>query len=160
MVSIVPKLLFIIFACCHPYVHASSVCPTGWIKYTLGTPQCFKKEAYNEISKALMLCQQNNARLPLPKNAVEDNQLTNFMNIYNLKTMALDGRDEIKEGHWVDSHGKPIAYTNWDKGQPSNKINYVFFTVPENFLSKKSNGRWDDSERTHKTHIICLKPPK
>ena len=74
--------------------------------------------------------------------------------------MALDGRDEIKEGHWVDSHGKPIAYTNWDKGQPDNKMSYVLWTVPQNFLSKKSNGKWDDSESMHKTHIICLKPPK
>ena len=140
---------------------ASSACPTGWIKHTFDIPQCFKKVAYDDISKALMYCQQNNARLPLPKNAAEDYQLTNFMKKYNLYgTLALDGRDEIKEGYWVDSHGKSIGYTNWDKGQPSNKINYLFFTVPENFLSKKSNGRWDDSQRTHKTHIICLKPPK
>ena len=139
MVSVVTKLLAVVFAFCRPTGHASSICPTGWIKYTFGTPHCFKIVGKNDISKALLLCQQNNARLPLPKNAAEDYQLTNLMTKYNLYgTMALDGRDEIKEGHWVDSHGKPIAYTNWDKGQPSNRINYVLFTVLENFLSKKS----------------------
>ena len=140
---------------------ASSVCPTGWIKHTFDIPQCFKKVAYDDISKALMYCQQNNARLPLPKNAAEDYQLTNFMKKYNLYgTMALDGRDEINEGHWIDSYGKTIGYTNWDVGQPDNKVNYVFFTIQQDHLGKRSNGKWDDNERTHKTHIFCIKPPK
>ena len=160
MKSFVIRLFLLISFLYIQEAFASSACPSGWIKYTIGTSQCLKKVGKNDISKALILCQQNNATLPLPKNDVEDNQLTNFMKKHSLYGMALDGSDKDKEGHWVDSHDKPIGYTNWDKGQPDNKISYVFFTLPQNFLSKKSNGKWDDSEKTHKTHIICVKPPK
>ena len=101
------------------------------------------------------MCKSVNAKVPLPKNKPEDDDLYRAIRQLGLRSCALDGTDLKKEGEWRDSLGKVLPYTNWQPGQPDS------FGKGEDYLHyyEKFNSKWNDIPATFWENIVCQKPP-
>ena len=100
-------------------------------------------------------CEQLGAKLPLPKNKAENDDLASVVKSkYNLtkknQRIAIDLNDVAKEGEFVMSNGQNTTYYNWEFGQPT------FGVVSKDFVVMElSTGKWYDSQGTTYTYLVC-----
>ena len=128
---------------------------TDWTEFTIGNKKTYLKLiGKTRLDQALKVCQQFNAKLPLPKNEQEDTDLYKAFQALGVNGGAVDGNDVAKEGKWVDSSGQALTYTNWYPGQPSNHD-------IENYLEYAANelkGQWNDADHDHVSYLVCERP--
>ena len=141
-------------------------CDAGWEKHSLDeTELCFRNFGKHDLQHGRGVCEKHNARLPLPMNYVEDNDLSNYLQKHSLPSCLLDATDTATEGRFVDSQGNPLRFTNWSKGQPDN----YFWLDPlgwiyggQDYVWKHMgewNGQWDDRVINDDSNIVCTKYP-
>jgi serine/threonine protein kinase len=65
--------------------------------------------------------------------------------------------DEAQEGIWLSVHGRPLTYTNWHSGQPSNEEHFALMSN-RTFGNNTLNWQWSDQPNESKQHqpgFVC-----
>ena len=108
-------------------------------------------------------CQERGAKLPLPENEKQNEDMLNAFNemtygLYNGTYNYYDSRIVLglnlkeNEGKWVKSNGENVTYFNWDRNEPNSPHGgpkYVIFRVFARGIwgyrrgAGKWNERWD-----------------
>ena len=96
-----------------------------------------------------------NAKVPLPKNYQENDDLYQAIRQLGLKSAALDGTDLAKEGEWRDSTGQLISFFNWQPGQPDNILKKEHYLHYHAWWGKK----WNDNPGSREENIVCQMKP-
>ena len=107
-------------------------------------------------------CKKIGARLPLPKNKAENDDLVSVakkrykLDLNNYFKIAIDLNDVANEGEFVTSNGLKPLYTNWQYGFPKNgQYKGKSYGEHDFGVMLLSNGRWLDFKSTEYSHLIC-----
>jgi len=68
----------------------------------------------------------------------------------------VDGSDELEEGVWKFSDGRPCTFTNWQKGQPSNRDGKQHVLM----VRADHNGQWNDGHSAARKPFVCEWDPE
>lgn len=88
---------------------------------------------------ARVKCERMGGHLAIVRNRDQDDFLASLSRSH----VWLGATDHAKEGVWVWVDGTPVAYTNWDRGEPSNSRDLKTGET-ENFLMISKYGKWND----------------
>ena len=114
------------------------------------------------LDTAISVCQNidgRTARLPLPENLNENNDLRSATKVLglNLGQIAIDLTDKSAEGTFVTSSGQLPTYTNWAKNEPNSmggdEDYVVLWTDPKKSWTKP--GFWNDAPANKVADVVC-----
>ncbi|XP_028652203.1 mannose-binding protein-like [Erpetoichthys calabaricus] len=100
------------------------------------------------FENGLKLCQEAGGIMPYPENEEENNIFRDLYNIVGL--IYIGATDTETEGTFVDLNGRPLSFTKWKAGEPSNGEGN------ENCIHIWDNGEWNDKNCNSEMHAICL----
>ena len=157
MYNIQNKMTFIAGAC---------TCSSGFKNFNVGTKNtCLlllqagdkgPNDILTRIYKSHSYCKARNSELPLPTNAIEnENYRLAMISLGGIKAAALDLNDINQEGKYVKfSNGKSPSWFSWKPGEPNNSYGKEDYIA---LLLDPSPENWNDYNKNERVSIICEK---
>ena len=118
-----------------------------WKSFSIdGKIQSFTYAGRYRLEQAERACQELSAKLPLPENQKQNDDMLNAFKQIVLNGLIVIGlNDKEHEGKWVKSNGENVTYFNWDKNEPNNALdgeNYAIFRIYPAIGGHE--GKWND----------------
>lgn len=151
--------VLLLVACASSYAAAGEQCPSGWT-HRVQDDKCYRYFSYaqgdTELSYAgaVAACQGLHAELVVPQSKDLNNFLINLMRGKGHYTW-LAATDITKEGVWVREDSKPLSWTNWKSGNPTNYSSY--YGELDCAVIDQKDGSWMDRYCLSTNEYICEK---
>ncbi|XP_062395702.1 mannose-binding protein C-like [Sardina pilchardus] len=101
------------------------------------------------FDEGVKFCSDAGATLVLPRTEGENQALTKVFAVYPSSQPFIGATDRKHEGHFFDLHDRPLAFTKWGSGEPSNSGGN------EDCIAIYLPGTWHDFNCDTNHLIIC-----
>ena len=145
------------------FIADACTCSSGFKNFNVGTKntclmlwQAVPNDILTPIYKSNSYCKARNSELPLPTNAIEnENYRLAMISLGGIKAAALDLNDINQEGKYVKfSNGKSPNWFSWKPGEPNNSYGNEDYIA---LLLDPSPENWNDYNKKERVSIICEK---
>ena len=99
-------------------------CPSGWKEVSIDDEaRCLIYAGDEPVESAISICKEIGGTVPIPRSAKQNaHYRAGFVSVGATKWVHIGINDIETENHWRDTEGDPIAYFNWNTGEPNNKV--------------------------------------
>ena len=138
---------------------AADDCESGWSKHVINNKvTCAKRITEPNIDRyhitvSAKKCAEFGAKLPLPKNELENEQIYAVVKGLGSTGNVIDATYE--DGKWVDSDGNPLSWTGWESGYPSDRTPNQLWI----HFSGYKGEQWRSSNGQTNIALVCFKDP-
>ena len=140
------------------------LCGCEWKTFIIdGDIQCFKYAGRHQLEQAERACQKLSAKLPLPENQNQNEDMLKafkqmlYYEGYYDGSIVIGLNDKRNEGNWAKSNGENVTYFNWDENEPNNALdgeNYATFRIFPGIWG--GGGKWNDNgDLNYYFPVIC-----
>jgi len=128
-----------------------SVCPEGWVMTVCG--KCFGSDdkGKDTYKGALQKCKSRGGTLAQPKSKADQDLLVSLCSNNNCPDTWIGLNDIADEGIFLWIDGTPLAYSNWDIGEPNNVEDEDCVHI----WGFSEQNTWNDNKCEHYLNFFC-----